>query len=252
MKAARWLGELVWDKVDGIFARAGRWVAGLPTRVARLIIGLWAGLRSVRPWSADWWRSLGRAATWRAVGRWLGYRLVDVLEILAIGEIYETVVDLVKVNTRRLTEEEIRDASTVFGSSVNLRLVRLDMRALLGPARTKRDYTSFHTINCWREHRRDVLIHELTHVWQYERAGAIYMPQALHAQFRGAGYQYGGAAGLRAADCGFDGFNREQQAQIVQDFFRLRRGHPDIEVYASFVQYVSTLTTAQLIAGRPA
>lgn len=252
MNGARWLGELVWDKIDGIFARAGRWVAGLPARVARLVAGLWVGLRSLRPWSVDWWRSLGRVATWRAVGRWLGYRLVDVLEILAIGELYETIVDLIKVNTRRLTEEEIRDASTVFGSAVNLRLVRLDMRALLGPARTKRDYTSFHTINCWREHRRDVLIHELTHVWQYERAGAIYMPQALHAQFRGAGYDYGGRAGLRAAEHGFAGFNREQQAQIVQDFFRLRRSHPDIELYASFVQEVSTLTPAQLIAGRPA
>jgi hypothetical protein len=247
----RAVAALIWDKLDGVFGRAGRWVAELPTRVARLVLGLWAGLLALRPWSAPWWRSLATATAWRAVGRWLGYRLVDVLEIFAIGELYETLVDLVKVNTRRLTEEEIRDASTVFGSSVNLRLVRLDMRALLGPARTKRDYTSFHTINCWREHRRDVLIHELTHVWQYERHGAIYMPQALHAQFRGAGYKYGGAAGLREAD-GFAGFNREQQAQIVQDFYRMRQGHPDIELYASYVREVSTLTTAQLIAGRPA
>lgn len=247
----RRVAELAWDKIDGIFGRAGRWVTLLPTRVARLVIGLWNGLVSIRPWSPPWWRSLARGATWRAVGRWLGYRLVDLLEIVGVGEVYETLVDLVKVNTRRLTDEEVRDASTVFGSSLNLRLVRLDKRALLGPARTKRDYTSFHTINCWGESPRDVLIHELTHVWQYERAGAIYMPQALHAQFRGAGYDYGGVRGLRAAGCGLTGFNREQQAQIVQDFFRLRRGHPDIEVYASFVREVSTLTTTQLIAGRP-
>jgi hypothetical protein len=247
----RWVAELLWDKIDGVFGRAGRWVTLLPTRVARLVVGLGRGLAAIRPWSAAWWRSLATPAAWRAVGRWLGYRLVDLLEIAAVGEIYETLVDLVKVNTRRLTEAEIRDASTVFGSSLNLRLVRIDKRALVGPARTKRDYTSFHTINCWGESRRDVLIHELTHVWQYERAGAIYMPQALHAQFRGGGYDYGGRAGLRATDRGFADFNREQQAQIVQDFFRLRRNHPDIEVYASFVQEVSTLTPAQLIAGRP-
>lgn len=252
MNAARWLGELVWDKVDGIFARAGRWVATLPTRVARLVVGLWHGLASLRPWSVEWWRSLARPQTWRAVGRWVGYRVVDVLEIAAVGELYETLVDLVKVNTRRLTEEEIRDASAVFGSSLNLRLVRVDKRALLGPARTKRDYTSFHTINSWGESRRDVLIHELTHVWQYERAGAIYMPQALHAQFRGAGYDYGGRAGLRNAEKGLLDFNREQQAQIVQDFFRLRQGDPDLELYASYVQEVSTLTPTQLMAGRRA
>jgi hypothetical protein len=249
--ALRWIAELAWDKVDGIFGRAGRWVTLLPTRIARLVIGLWNGLVSIRPWSPAWWRSLTQGATWRAVGRWLGYRLVDLLEIAGIGELYETLVDLVKVNTRRLTDEEVREASTVFGSSLNLRLVRLDKRAVLGPARTKRDYTSFHTINCWGESPRDVLIHELTHVWQYERAGAIYMPQALHAQLRGAGYKYGGPDGLREA-AGFDGFNREQQAQIVQDFFRMRRGHPHIELYASFVREVSTLTTTQLIAGRPA
>lgn len=244
MGILRRIGETAWDKVDGLFGRAGRWIALLPTRVARLVIGLWQGVVAVRHW-----RSLATPAGWRAIGRWLGYRLVDVLEILAVGEVYETLVDLVKVNTRRLTEEEIRDASAVFGSSLNLRLVRLDKRALLGPARTKRDYTSFHTINCWGESRRDVLIHELTHVWQYERAGAIYMPQALHAQFRGAGYRYGGVAGLHDGE--WDAFNREQQAQIVQDFFRMRRSHPDIEVYASFVQKVSTLTPTQLIAGRP-
>jgi hypothetical protein len=252
--ALRWIAELAWDKVDGVFGRAGRWVTLLPTRIARLVVGLWAGLVSLRPWQPAWWRSLGAAATWRAVARWLGYRLVDLLEIAGVGEVYETLVDLVKLNTRRLTDEEVRDASTVFGSSLNLRLVRLDKRALLGPARTRRDYTSFHTINCWGESPRDVLIHELTHVWQYERAGAIYMPQALHAQFRGAGYDYGGRVGLRAAyetGASLTTFNREQQAQIVQDFFRLRRSHPDIGVYAAFVQEVSTLTTTQLIAGRP-
>jgi hypothetical protein len=81
------------------------------------------------------------------------------------------------------------------------------------------------------------------------------MPQALHAQIWGAGYKYGGCAGLCAArdeGAGFDSFNREQQAQIVQDFYRMRRHDPDIDVYASFVQEVSTLTRAQLIAGRPA
>jgi hypothetical protein len=248
------VGQRAWDKVDGIFARIGRWIALLPARVRRLLAGLWEGMRCLRPWSPDWWRSLGRRRTWLGVSRWLGCRLVDLLEIAAIGEIYETIVDLLKVNTRALTEAEIRDASSIFGSSLNLRLVRVDRFAVLGPAFSHRDYTSFHTINGWRENRRDVLIHELTHVWQYVRAGAVYMPQALYAQIWGAGYRYGGCDGLCAAlaeGAGLTSFNREQQAQIVQDFYRMRQSDPDIAVYASFVQEVSTLTPAQLIAGRP-
>jgi hypothetical protein len=124
MGVLRWIAELAWDKVDGLFGRAGRWITLLPTRVARFLIGVWNGVLSLRPWSPQWWRSLARVSTWRAVGRWLGYRLVDLLEIAAIGELYETLADLVKVNTRRLTDDEIRDASAVFGSSLNLRLVR--------------------------------------------------------------------------------------------------------------------------------
>jgi hypothetical protein len=132
--------------------------------------------------------------------------------------------------------------------------VRLDERAVLGPAFSGREYTSFHTINGWGAIHDDVLIHELTHVWQYEQAGAIYMPQAIHAQVWGGGYNYGGAAGLRTAQAagkGYSSFNREQQAQIVQDFFKLTQSDPDVQLYASFVKDVSTLTAAQLVAGRP-
>jgi hypothetical protein len=247
-------GGRAWDKVDGIFARAAHWIAVLPIRVGRLLRGMWEGVRCLRPWSPAWWRSLGRKSTWLDVARWLGCRTVDLLEIAAVGEVYETLVDLVKLNTRALIDEEIREASSVFGSALNLRLVRVDRRAVLGPAFSHRDYTSFHTVNGWGDGRRDVLIHELTHVWQYQQVGAIYMPQALHAQRWGAGYRYGGRDGLRAAQeqrAGLASFNREQQAQIVQDFYRMRRSDPDIAVYASFVQEVSTLTPAQLIAGRP-
>jgi hypothetical protein len=250
MVGTRRVGRAAWNKVDGVFGRAGRWITELPPRAARLLGGLGDGVRCLRPWSPSWWRSLGRRSTWRGVGRWCGYRVVDLLEIAAVGEIYETLADLVKVNTRALTDDELRDAGAVFGSAVNLRLVRVDRRALVGPRFSRRDYTSFHTVNSWG----DVLIHELTHVWQYERAGAVYMPQALFAQRWGAGYRYGGCDGLCAArddGSGFHGFNREQQAQIVQDFFRMRRDDPDIAVYAAFVAEVSSLTPAQLIAGRP-
>ena len=48
------------------------------------------------------------------------------------------------------------------------------------------------------EHRRenlDILLHELVHVLQYERAGSRYFAEALVAQHE-EGYGYGGAAGL--------------------------------------------------------
>jgi hypothetical protein len=261
--AIKWVGRQLWDKITGVFARIAHWVTQLPRRVGRLFAGLWEGLLTLKPWSLAWWKSLLKADTWLGLLKWLGARLVDVLEIMGIGELYETAMDFVKFNTRKLTGDEIKLASSVFGSSINYELVRVDERALLGPSWTKRAYVSFHVINDWGHIKADTLLHELTHVWQYEQDGAIYMPQAIHAQAWGEGYTYKGAAGLRNAQTnglGFRDFNREQQGQIVQDFYLLKTtgktmdpgqnpaSAADLPLYASFVVAVSTLSEAQLLA----
>lgn len=253
----KWVSHQLWDKVTGIFERVAHWIARLPERVRRLLLGLWEGVKSLKPWSLDWWKSLSQATTWLNLLKWLGTRLIDLLEIAGVGEIYETVADFIKFNTRKLTDGEIRKASTVFGSSINFSLVRVDEGAVLGPAFSKRPYTSFHTINAWGGMTDDTLMHELTHVWQYEQAGAIYMPQAIHGQVSGGGYDYKGVPGLKAArGRGITSFNREQQAQIVEDFYRIKTGlspffgsgtRADLPLYAHFVKDVSTLTESQLI-----
>jgi hypothetical protein len=249
--AVVWLARQVAAKVVGIAQRLLRWAVWLPARLIRLGVGLGEGVRTLRPWALAWWRSLAAVRTWRGLPRWLGYRLVELGELIGVGEFYETLADLLKFNTRRLTEDEIAAAASIFGDAIRLRRVRLDARALLGPAKSKRPYTSFHTVNGWGRIRPEVLVHELTHVWQYECDGAIYMPQALYAQHRGAGYDYRGPAGLteaRAQGLGLRGFNREQQAQIVEDFAAMRAGHPDAPLYASFVAEVSTLPAEVLLA----
>src|SRR5690606_32032289 len=81
-----------------------------------------------------------------------------------------------------------------------------------------------------------LLVHEATHVMQYERMGSCYIGEALYAQRRlGRGaYDYGGGHGLRhARDNGVPlrAFNREAQAQIAQDYFRLREQGADVAAY---------------------
>ncbi len=258
--AVKWVGKQLWDKIVGVFARIGRWVQKLPERVGRFLMGMWNGLLSLKPWSLDWWKSLAKAETWGNFLKWLGSRFVDLLEIAGIGEIYETAADFIKFNTRTLTSKEKSIASSIFGASIDLGLVRVDEYSVLGPSWSKREYTSFHTINGWGNLTDDTLIHELVHVWQYETSGAIYMPQAIHAQAWGEGYNYQGVAGLKEAkNAGKDihSFNREQQGQIVQDFYRIKQGKPpynpggtaaDLPLYAYFVKDVSTLSEVQLLA----
>lgn len=261
-KGIRWLGSQWLNKIAGVFNRIARWVTQLPARVGRLFNGLLAGLKSLKPWTLSWWKSLGKLDTWKSFLKWVGARLVDTLEIMGVGEVYETLMDFIKFNTRPLNAAERTAALRIFGTSINLDLVRVDERAIIGPAFSGRAYTSFHTINSWGREPIDVMMHELTHVWQYETAGAIYMPQAIHAQVWGGGYAYNGAQGLReakAAGKNFHLFNREQQGQIIQNFYNLKTtgntqdaDNPatpaDLPLYAEFVQAVSTLSQAQLLA----
>lgn len=255
----QWVGRHLWDKATGVFERVMNWVSRLPERLARLVRGLWEGVRSLHPWALKWWESLAKADTWVDFLKWLGTAALNILEVMGIGEVYETAMEFIKFNTRKMTGTEMDEAASVFGSSINLELVRIDEYAVLGPYWTKREYTSFHTINGWGGIDDATMIHELTHVWQYQQAGAIYMPQAIHAQGAG-GYEYGGAEGLkdaRKAGLGLLSFNREQQAQIVEDFYLLKTHRPpmfrdaertDLPVYAHFVKEVSTHTKAELIA----
>ncbi|MEO7146232.1 MAG: DUF4157 domain-containing protein [Bryobacteraceae bacterium] len=260
----KWVGKQLWSKVTGIFERISHWVQRLPDRVGRLILGLWEGVKTMKPWALTWWESLGKASTWVDFLQWIGTRVVDLIEILGVGEAYETVMDFLKFNTRPLSGSERGKASSVFGGSINFELVRVDQHAVLGPGLSKnpRAYTSFHTINGWGGLDDATLIHELTHVWQYEQAGAIYMPQALHAQMSlgNKAYHYGGAAGLQVAKTGgqrLTSFNREQQAQIVEDLYLIKTtgapliepgGPTDLPLYAHFVKEVSTLSESQLVS----
>jgi Domain of unknown function (DUF4157) len=256
----KWLGTQLWDKLTGVLMRATDWVRRLPARIGRLLSDVIEGIATVRPWTAAWWKSLAHVSTWEHFLSWVGTVVLDLLEVGGIGELAETANELVKFNTRALSSHEL--AYSVFGGSIDLAMVRIDERAVIGPAFTKRAFTSFHTINAWGKLADYVLVHELTHVWQYENAGAIYMAQAVHAQIsRGQGaYDYGGPAGLQAARAkaqGLTGFNREEQAQIVEDFYRIKHGIPphvpggtvsDLPLYAHFVKTVSTLTESQLLA----
>src|SRR3990172_8739126 len=124
------------------------------------------------------------------------------------------------VKARPLTEEEITTVSSVLGSeTVRYRAVRLAGGRLLEAVfkrNASRAFTTFYTINFPKDQGLDILVHELSHVRQFERVGAKYLLQALKAQFElEDAYQYGGLVELAAAhrqNKKFLEFNREQQA----------------------------------------
>jgi hypothetical protein len=84
-----------------------------------------------------------------------------------------------------------------------------------------------HIIHLPKErHSLDLMVHEIAHSAQFQLAGAVYMAEALHAQFFGGGYDYGDLEQIRADGKTMQDMNREQQAQILQDYYRSRHGQP--------------------------
>jgi len=138
-----------------------------------------------------------------------------------------------KPNTRRLTAREIALARTVFGETIDYQKVRLDEKSFVGCRQFRFAYVGFYFINSWGKLSDPVLIHELVHVWQYQRLGSVYIPRALWAQRTPKGYNYGGISALKKVleqhgpevrASVFLSFNFEQQADIVADYFSLKNG----------------------------
>jgi len=157
--------------------------------------------------------------------KWI-FKIVDTLRIPRVLEIVWHL--LTEVCT--LTEQEINAGISVLGAdSISYSAVRVAQSRILNmifKLNGNRAFTTFHTINLPQtgSHARsqlDVTVHELTHVFQYERIGSVYIWQALRAQ-RTNGYYYGGWQQLqhdRENGKHFRDFNREQQGQIAQDYY---------------------------------
>jgi len=84
------------------------------------------------------------------------------------------------------------------------------------------------------------LIHELTHVWQYQHMGWRYFFKAIAAQVRigSKAYRYGGEQALQQIHIqGFllNDFNLEQQGEIARDYYRGLVIGLDTSAYQPFI-----------------
>jgi len=203
-------GQKLQSKLRGSFRRLLQFFQWFPARLRRLIQHL-IGFRKQAP------------------GVWMVECLVMTLDLLGLAEFYETLADWIKWNTRPLTAEERKIGQAIFGESLDWERVRIDNRAYLGPRQQNICYVSGYTINSWGEMSGALLVHELTHVWQFHHFGLVYIPRALRAYHSDIGYNYGGYEALRRVQTsggGLTDFNYEQQGDIIADYYRLRIGRP--------------------------
>ncbi len=159
----------------------------------------------------------------------VGQVIAKILDVCALPELMDLLWQVVKPNTRSLTETEQQEARSVFENILNYREVHIDEASFIAwlGAKLKKcsgmGVATFHTINFNRKLNTAAgnsdmkwLIHELTHVAQMEHAGSQYLVEALHAQ-ASTGYKY--RPGEKKH---FREYNREQQACIVADYYIAR------------------------------
>lgn len=242
---------LLYRKLTDIFVRLYDWLRWLPKRIWRLLRHIWYGLLFFTPSAEHWKNTPSYYEKGLSFVHWSTESFFYLMDIFGIAELYETLLDFIKFNTRPLSKKELDIAQTIFGQSVHYRRVRIDNAAYAGPKQHRFAYVSFFTINSWGNMNPSFFIHELTHVWQYQQMGAVYIPRALWAQFSTEGYNYGGLPKLNAflvANKKLEDFNLEQQADIVADYYRLQTGYQpqwgngttkDLSLYAHFVEPIN-------------
>ena len=158
--------------------------------------------------------------------RWLAGVILLMIDISPIPVLLEALLDLINWKTRGLSEEEKQILSGVFGNSLPFHLVGINPASII--ARTRKiAFVSFQTININEEITVPNLVHEAVHIWQYRKLGSAYISEAIWAQNWGGGYNYGGMEALKQHQAiGLKAFNLEQQADIIEDYFRFKNGLP--------------------------
>jgi hypothetical protein len=232
---AGWTG----DRVGDLATWAAHLIRDLPVRAGRLALTLWAGVLGLvflvpavaRAWRNGRWSGLkawARAGLLHT-GGWLATLITRLLDLIGLPELLDFLWRTAS-HMSPLTGAEIAVASRILGPTAlrwgDVRVAQGGFLGLWYRLKGDRAFATFYTVNLplTGPHARenlDILIHELVHVFQYERVGSVYGAESLYAQ-RTDGYNYGGAEGLRQAlsrGKHFCAFNREQQASIVQDYY---------------------------------
>jgi hypothetical protein len=133
-------------------------------------------------------------------------KVVEVLQALFLG-----------VRGRSLTDEEQNQLTAVFAGALDLRAVRVvpGFSGVFGLSR--RPFTLGGVIYLKRAEDEPTLIHECVHVWQYQHLGPRYTYDALLAQatVKPSAYRWVDELGRGRRE--WREFNREAQAQLIED-----------------------------------
>jgi hypothetical protein len=214
------------ERPHGVLARLGDAGRGVGTGLFGAGLGVLGGLRESALHFARGMLRLAEGRPLEALGA-LGRALVQLAQapvdahLLVGGRLLGALQTLVGLEPpgRSLRDDEVALLRGVFGAGLDLSAVRIKE----GPAGlfslSRRAFTLGNTVYVPPGSvppAPGLLVHELTHVWQYQHGGMDYLSEALWAQYVGDGYDWrkGLSEGKR-----WEALNPEQQAELLEQAF---------------------------------
>lgn len=160
--------------------------------------------------------------------RWLSGSFLLAVDITPVPFFIECILDFIKIKTRLLNEKEKLIITSVFDTGLPIHLITLDPDSFFAKSKKLIGYVTFHTVNFDKSIPDNSFVHELVHIWQYRKYGSAYISEAIWAQRWGGGYDYGGLGPLKTYSdtIGLSAFNFEQQANIIEEYFRWKYNLP--------------------------
>ncbi len=231
-------------------------VRDFPVRCSRLLQTLWFGTKALFFFPS----SLVKAIKHKRFKLWFRTLIGDFL--FGLHKLLTQLFDLVGgpelgqffmhiiTNTTPLTADEMAAMSSVLGPTTmrydEVRVAEGGLFDLIFRVNGNLAFTTWQTVNFPRNGRHTrqnlpIMIHELAHVYQYEKVGSRYLGEAIYMLIKTKRdcYNYGKAQGLKDAHKAkkqFAQFNREQQAQIIQDYFVSLQQNIENYPYLPFIQ----------------
>jgi len=170
--------------------------------------------------------------------------------------------DHLTTQRRHLTADDIAYARTIFADSLDYSKIEITRDSMMSTGAPKTIGNTVHLVSDWggalfqpgdgmilTDKGREVLIHEMTHVWQYQHGGYAYIGDSLWAQLKGAlGSGSRNAAydwrTPQRAGVPWEKWNPEQQAAAIERYNQALRATTAVPPTATAADYTD-LTTLQ-------
>lgn len=156
---------------------------------------------------------------WWAILCWPFELILGSLHVFGVSHVLQLLLN--GRHARMLSVEEKQIAASIFQDKINYSLVRLNGKSRIA-RRMRIAFVTGNLINFYRGMSYKLFVHEMTHVFQFQCVGLVYIPRCLMAQYSREGYNFGKVEDhedILRGESRLSKLNYEQQAEFVETIY---------------------------------